>query len=80
MKNILEQAIVEAMGLCYENTSMALDCICEKLYYNYGLNASFSGRSIYIDDARVASIQTCREPCEDAKIVAIYSYTIVWKF
>lgn len=77
MKEIVKAAIEKHMGLCYENTSMFLDLICEDLYFNSGLNATFSGRSIYIDDKRVASIATCVEPCEDAKIVSIYKYTIL---
>lgn len=77
MKKIVEQVIRDAMSLCYENTSMILDTICETLYYQHGLNATFSGRSIYIDDERVASIKTCIEPCEDCKIVCIYEYKIL---
>lgn len=77
MREIVEQVIRDAMALCYENTSMILDCICENLYYQHGLNATFSGRSIYIDDERVASIKTCIEPCEDCKIVCIYDYKII---
>lgn len=77
MKKIIEQVIRDAMGLCYENTSMILDILCETLYFQYGLNATFSGRSIYIDDERVASIKTCIEPCEDCKIVCIYDYKII---
>lgn len=77
MKEIIKQVILEAKGLCYESTSMALDCICETLYFQHGLDASFSGRSIYIGDERVASIKTCVEPCEDCKIVCIYDYKII---
>lgn len=73
----LEIVLTDAMQLCYDSTSMALDIICEKLYYNHGLNATFSGRSIYIDDIRAASIKTCIEPCEDCKIICIYDFTIL---
>lgn len=77
MKRTVEKAIQEAMGLCYESTSMALDCICETLCYQHGLDATFSGRSIYIGDTRVASIKTCVEPCEDCRIICIYEYKII---
>lgn len=77
MKKILDRVILEAKGLCYESTKMALECICETLFYEHGLDARHSGRSIYIGDTRVASIQTCVEPCEDARIVAIYAYKII---
>lgn len=77
MRKITEQVIQEAMGLCYANTSMALDIICETLHSQHGLAATFSGRSIYIGDERVASLKTCIEPCEDCKIIAIYDYKII---
>lgn len=77
MKNTVEQVIQEAQGLCYESTEMALECICETLYYEHGLDAKYSGRSIYVGDARVASIRTCVEPCEDCRIVGIYAYKII---
>ena len=74
MKETLKVVLDEAKGLLYEDTSMALDLICEKLYYEYKLNATFNGRSIYINDVRVASIKTCKE---GANIVGIYDYTIL---
>ena len=76
-RGTVEKVIQEAKGLCYDSTSMALDVICENLYFLHGLNATFSGRSIYIDDERVASIRTCIEPCDDCKIICIYDYTII---
>ncbi len=77
MKNTVERVIQEAQGLCYESTGMALECICETLYYEHGLDAKHAGRSVYVGDARVASIRTCVEPCEDCRIVAIYDYKII---
>ena len=77
MRKIVENVIQEAKALCYDSTSMALDIICETLCFQHGLNATFSGRSIYIDDERVASIKTCIEPCEDCKIICIYDYKII---
>ena len=79
MKQTVEQVIKDAMGVCYDSTSMALDIICETLYFQHNLNATFSGRSIYIDDERVASIKTCVEPCEECKIIVIYDYKIIKK-
>lgn len=74
MQETLKTVLEDAKGLLYENTSMALDLICEKLYFEYELNATFGGRSIYIDDVRVASIKTCKE---GANIVGIYDYNIL---
>ena len=75
MRATLIEAIEKAKELLYFNTSMALDLICEDLAAT-GLNATFSGRSIYIDNLRVASIKTCVE-AKDA--VGIYDYTILIK-
>lgn len=74
---VLESVIKDAMQLCYDSTSMALDIICERLFYDHGINATFSGRSVYIGDRRAASIKTCVEPCDDCKIICIYDYTII---
>lgn len=77
MKEILELVLQEAYGLCYQDTKMALELICETLFYEHGIDARHSGRSIYVGGARVASIRTCVEPCEDARIVAICGYKII---
>jgi hypothetical protein len=74
MKSTVEQIIKEAKDCLWQNTSMVLDVICERLYYEHGLNATWQGRSIYIDDARVASIETCKE-AKDA--VGIYRYKMI---
>lgn len=77
MREIVEKVIIDNKSLCFENTEMILDVICEQLYYNHGLDATWSGRSIYIGNERVASIRTCIEPCEDCKIVVIYNYKMI---
>lgn len=77
MKDMLKKVLQEACTICYEDTKMALELICETLFYEHGIDARHKGRSIYVDGKRVASIKTCIEPCEDAKIIAIYGYTIL---
>ena len=74
MREILVEALENAKGLLYQDTSMCLDLICEDLANNSGLNATFNGRSIYIDDTRVASVKVCKEAPE---CVGIYDYTIL---
>lgn len=76
MKETIKQVIEEHMALCFEDTAMALELICESLYHNHNIDAKHHGRSIYIGEKRVASIRTCVEPCEDAKIVGIWKYWI----
>lgn len=72
--DILTNVLENQKKLCCQNTEMHLEFICEKLIYTYGINARYSGKSIYIDDKRVASIQTCKE-CKDS--VGIYKYHIL---
>lgn len=59
--DILISVLENQKKLCCHNTEMHLELICEQLTYTYGINATYSGKSIYIDDKRVASIQTCKE-------------------
>lgn len=75
MKQLIVETIENAKQILYWDTSMCLDMICEELAKK-GLNATFSGRSIYIDDTRAASIKVCKE-AENA--VGIYDYTILIK-
>ena len=77
LEETLVNVLTEAKTICYASTEMALDMICETLFYKHGINATFAGRSIYIDDRRAASIKTCVEPCEDCKIICIYDFTIL---
>jgi hypothetical protein len=74
---VLEDVIKDAMQLCYDSTSMALDIICERLFYDHGIDATFSGRSVYIGDRRAASIKTSAEPSDAGKIICIYDYTML---
>lgn len=74
MKETLATVLEQSKELLYWDTSMALDCICEKLFNEYGIDATFSGKSIYVDDKRVASIATCKEA---KNAVGIYSFKIL---
>ena len=71
---ILMQVLEEQKQILCDSTSMILDLICEKLCYTYGKNATFSGRSIYIDNIRVASITTTAEA---KNCIGIYKYKIL---
>ena len=74
MKATIKRVIEECMANCYQDTSMALDIICETLFCRHGIDAKWQGRSVYIGEDRVASIDTCRE---GKGIVAIWRYTII---
>ena len=57
----------------YQDTSMALECICEKLYYEYNMDARYRGRSIYIGDKKIATIKVEREAYN---MLGMYGYTL----
>ena len=59
----------ESVGTCYESISMAMEVICEKLYYSFGLEAFYKGRFIYIDNRKVFEIEFSHE---GVKCWAIY--------
>lgn len=71
---ILNAVLEEQKQILCDSTSMHLDMICEKLFYTYGKNATFSGKSIYIDNVRVASITTTAEA---KNCIGIYKYKIL---
>ena len=76
--DILISVLENQKKLCCQNTEMHLELICEQLIYTYGINATYSGKSIYIDDKRVASIQTSKQPCAETKnCVGIEKYKIL---
>ena len=72
--DILTSVLENQKKLCCQNTEMHLELICEQLVYTYGINATYSGKSIYIDNKRVASIQTCKEA---TSCVGIEKYKIL---
>ncbi len=74
IKEHLKEALEEAKNNLYYDTSMALDIICQKLESEHGYNATFYKKSIFIDDNRVASIQTTKEA---EKAIGIYKYFIL---
>ena len=74
MLHSLYKALKKSQEILCQDTSMCLDLICEDLFYNYGINATYLGRSIYVDDVRVASIKTCKEGYE---LVSVFDFTIL---
>jgi hypothetical protein len=73
IKETLVKVLDEHNSCYYESTAMCLELICEKLYYEYHINAFYKGRSIYIDNQRVATICVDKE---GYRTVGMYSYTV----
>lgn len=66
--------VLEAHNNCYyQDSSMALECICEKLYYEHNIDARYKGRSIYVNDKKIATIKVEREAYN---MLGMYGYTL----
>ena len=72
-KEIVIQVLEEHNHCYYQNTSMALECICEKLYYDHNIDARYKGRSIYVGEKKIATIKVDREGYNQ---VGMYDYII----
>lgn len=74
INEILTTKLEELRSICFQDTSMLLDIACEQLEAEYGLNATFYGRSIYIDHERVCSVEVSKEAKD---CVGLYKYHLI---
>lgn len=58
----------------FQNTSMILEVIAEELFYKHGIDARYHGRTIYVGDKKVATVQTYKDGKD---LVAIDKYRII---
>lgn len=58
---IFEKVLNDQKAICFQNTSMLLDVICEQLEAKYGIDARFCGRSVYVNGKRVFSVEVSKE-------------------
>ena len=66
--------VMESHKSCYyANTAMCLEMICEKLYYEHKIDARYKGRSIYIGDDKIATVEVDREGYQ---LVGMYGYKL----
>lgn len=72
-KDIVVEVLEEHNHSYYQDSTMALECICEKLYYDHNIDARYRGRSIYIGDKKIATIKVDREAWNR---VGMYDYTL----
>lgn len=72
-KDIVVEVLEEHNHSYYQDSTMALECICEKLYYDHNIDARYHGRSIYIGDKKIATIKVDREAWNR---VGMYDYTL----
>lgn len=57
----------------YQDSSMALEMICEQLFYHHEMDARYRGRSIYIGETKIATIQVEREAPD---MLGMYGYKL----
>lgn len=57
----VRKALDECNNSYYMNTSMVMEVCCEKLYYNYNIDARYKGRTIYIGDDKLAIVQVSKD-------------------
>ena len=78
MEGIIDKEIVVAVleehNHCYyQDSTMALEMICDKLYYEHKIDARYRGRSIYVGEKKIATIKVERE---GYNMLGMYGYTL----
>jgi hypothetical protein len=61
VRQAFEDVLTEQKAICFQNTSMLLDIVCEQLEAKYGIDARFGGRSVYVNGQRVFSVEVSKE-------------------
>lgn len=72
-KNIVIEVLEEHNHSYYQDSTMALEMICEKLFYHHNIDARYRGRSIYIGEKKIATIKVERE---GPMMLGMYGYTL----
>lgn len=67
-------SVLEEHNHCYyQDSTMALEMICEKLYYEHNIDARYKGRSIYVGEKKIATLKVERE---GPMMLGVYGYTL----
>lgn len=72
-KDVIVEVLEEHNHCYYQDSTMALEMICEKLYYHHKIDARYRGRSIYIGEKKIATIKVEREAWN---MLGMYGYTL----
>lgn len=72
-KNIVIEVLEEHNHSYYQDSTMVLEMICEKLFYHHKIDARYRGRSIYVGDKKIATIKVERE---NWNTLGMYGYTL----
>lgn len=66
--------ILEEHNHCYyQSSSLCCESICESLCYDYNLDAKYKGRTIYINDSKIATIKFVKD---GNNLIAMTGYTL----
>ena len=72
-----KQVLIDVLDECnhsyYSSTSMCCETICEKLYYDHGIDARYTGRSIYVEDKKVAVVKVS---LDGPQLLGMYDYIV----
>ena len=73
MKGLIITILDKYVNCYYESSKMACELICEELYYEHNLDADFQGRTIYINNDKIATLRAVKDGPD---LVAITGYTL----
>ena len=73
MKGLLITILDKYVHNYYESSKMACELICEELCYEHNLDADFQGRTIYINNDKIATLKAVKDGPD---LVAITGYTL----
>lgn len=72
-KDIVIEVLEEHNHCYYQDSTMVLEMICEKLFYHHKIDARYRGRSVYVGDKKIATIKVERE---NWNTLGMYGYTL----
>lgn len=56
-----KDAFSEPMNTLYGSKDMGMDVVCERLYYDYGIDATYHGATIYVGDKKLCTLRFSHE-------------------
>ena len=73
MKGLLTRILDKYVDCYFESSKLACEQICEELYYEHNLEATYKGRTIYINNDKIATLRAVKDGPD---LVAITGYTL----
>ena len=73
MKGLIITILNKYVDCYFESSKLACEQICEELYYEHNLEATYKGRTIYINNDKIATLKAVKDGPD---LVAITGYTL----